>query len=62
MSDKKDQDDDYIAIAEQIWNVFASKYDHVEIRRPKKISKKGSIFYDGLMLPLEVVIVNYSDE
>lgn len=52
VSEKKEQDDDFIAIAKDIWDIFASKYDHIEIKRPKRVTKKGSVIYDGTMLQL----------
>ena len=42
--------------------IFASKYDHVEIKRPKRVTKKGSVLYDGCMHQLEVVIANFNDD
>jgi hypothetical protein len=41
--------------------IFASKYDSVEIKRPKRVTKKGSVLYDGCMLQLEVVIADFTD-
>ena len=61
VSEKKDKHTDYIAIAKQIWDIFSNKYDHIEIQRPIKIKKNGSIYYEGSMIQLDVIFVDYTD-
>lgn len=57
INEKKNKDDDYIAVTEDIWLAFMQYYEGEEIRRPV-IKLKSSTYYEGDSLRVDTIFVN----
>lgn len=60
-NEKKEKDDDFIAVTPDIWYAFLNYYEGEQVRRPVKINK-GSVYYDGEPLRCDVIFANLAEE